>query len=171
LESPDSTALSVQLLAGGQGCERFATATPTGSGPFTYLWSDGSSAPQSGTACGGDTLYVRVTDARGCSYDASIVLPMTDAPAPLLFPNPSTSEVFALIDAPGKGIIDFEVFDAGGAKVEHARAQVRAGRNEIYAWLGHLPRGTYWVRIGFWHEAADQAEALILHRQTLIIAP
>jgi len=171
LQSPDSTALSVQLLTGGQGCDRFAEATPTGLGPFTYAWSDGSTAPQSGTACGGDTLYVRVTDARGCSYDASVVLPMTDAPAPLLFPNPAQSEVFALIDAPGKGIIDFEVVDASGAVVESAHAQVRAGRNEVYAWLGHLPRGTYWVRIGFWHEAGDQAEAVILHRQTLIIAP
>jgi len=171
LQSPDSTALSVQLLTGGQGCDRFAEATPTGLGPFTYAWSDGSTARQSGTACGGDTLYVRVTDARGCSYDASVVLPMTDAPAPLLFPNPAQSEVFALIDAPGKGIIDFEVVDASGAVVESAHAQVRAGRNEVYAWLGHLPRGTYWVRIGFWHEAGDQAEAVILHRQTLIIAP
>ena len=171
LQSPDSTALSVQLLTGGQGCDRFAEATPTGLGPFTYAWSDGSTAPQSGTACGGDTLYVRVTDARGCSYDASVVLPMTDAPATLLFPNPAQSEVFALIDAPGKGIIDFEVVDASGAVVESAHAQVRAGRNEVYAWLGHLPRGTYWVRIGFWHEAGDQAEAVILHRQTLIIAP
>jgi len=114
---------------------------------------------------------VRVTDSRGCSYDERIVLPLTDAPAPLLFPNPTSSEVFALIDAPGKGHIDFEVFDASGAVVEVAHAHVRAGRNEVYAWLGHLPRGTYWVRIGFWHEAADQAEALILHRQTLIIAP
>ena len=171
LQSPDSTALSVQLLTGGQGCDRFAEATPTGLGPFTYAWSDGSTAPQSGTACGGDTLYIRVTDSRGCSYDASVVLPMTDAPAPLLFPNPAQSEVFALIDAPGKGIIDFEVVDASGAVVESAHAQVRAGRNEVYAWLGHLPRGTYWVRIGFWHEAGDQAEAVILHRQTLIIAP
>lgn len=171
LQSPDSTALSVQLLTGGQGCERFAEATPAGLGPFTYAWSDGSTTAQSGTACGGDTLSVRVTDSRGCSFDASVVLPMTDAPAPLLFPNPAQSEVFALIDAPGKGIIDFEVVDASGAVVELAHAQVRAGRNEVYAWLGHLPRGTYWVRIGFWHEAGDQAESVILHRQTLIIAP
>ena len=171
LQSPDSTALSVQLLASGQGCERTATASASGSDPFTYAWSDGSTSPQSGTACGGDTLYVRVTDSRGCSVDERIVLPLTDAPAPLLFPNPTSSEVFALIDAPGKGHIDFEVVDASGAVVEVAYAQVRAGRNEVYAWLGHLPRGTYWVRIGFWGEWWEQTEPLILHRQTLIIAP
>jgi hypothetical protein len=171
LQSPDSTALSVQLLASGQGCERTATASASGSDPFTYAWSDGSTSPQSGTACGGDTIYVRVTDSRGCSVDERIVLPLTDAPAPLLFPNPTSSEVFALIDAPGKGHIDFEVVDASGAVVEVAYAQVRAGRNEVYAWLGHLPRGTYWVRIGFWGEWWEQTEPLILHRQTLIIAP
>ena len=171
LQSPDSTALSVQLLASGQGCERTATASASGSDPFTYAWSDGSTSPQSGTACGGDTLYVRITDSRGCSVDERIVLPLTDAPAPLLFPNPTSSEVFALIDAPGKGHIDFEVVDASGAVVEVAYAQVRAGRNEVYAWLGHLPRGTYWVRIGFWGEWWEQTEPLILHRQTLIIAP
>ncbi|KRO70229.1 MAG: hypothetical protein ABR83_06535 [Cryomorphaceae bacterium BACL18 MAG-120924-bin36] len=161
----------MQLLASGQGCERTATASASGSDPFTYAWSDGSTSPQSGTACGGDTLYVRVTDSRGCSFDERIVLPLTDAPAPLLFPNPTSSEVFALIDAPGKGHIDFEVVDASGAVVEVAYAQVRAGRNEVYAWLGHLPRGTYWVRIGFWGEWWEQTEPLILHRQTLIIAP
>ena len=171
LQSPDSTELSVQLLASGQGCERFATASASGSAPFTYAWSDGSTSPQSGTACGGDTIYVRVTDSRGCSVEERIVLPLTDAPAPLLFPNPTSSEVFALIDAPGKGHIDFEVVDASGAVVEVAYAQVRAGRNEVYAWLGHLPRGTYWVRIGFWGEWWEQTEPLILHRQTLIIAP
>ena len=171
LQSPDSTVLSVQLLASGQGCERTATASASGSAPFTYAWSDGSTSPQSGTACGGDTLYVRVTDSRGCSIDELVVLPLTDAPAPLLFPNPTSSEVFALIDAPGKGHIDFEVVDASGTVVEVAYAQVRAGRNEVYAWLGHLPRGTYWVRIGFWGEWWEQTEPLILHRQTLIIAP
>lgn len=171
LQSPDSSVLNVQLLTSGQGCERTATASVSGSAPFTYAWSDGSTSPQSGTACGGDTLYVRVTDSRGCSIDELVVLPLTDAPAPLLFPNPTSSEVFALIDAPGKGHIDFEVVDASGTVVEVAYAQVRAGRNEVYAWLGHLPRGTYWVRIGFWGEWWEQTEPLILHRQTLIIAP
>ena len=171
LQSPDSTQLSVALSSGGQGCSRYAEAVPQGSGPFQYSWSDGSTTARSYEGCGGDTVYVRVTDVRGCSYDAMQVLPMTNAEAPLLFPNPSSSEVFALIDVPGKGHVDFEVFDASGARVEVAQAQVRAGRNEIYAWLGHLPSGTYAVRIGFWDERADQAESLILHRQTLIIAP
>ena len=171
LQSPDSTQLSVALSSGGQGCSRYAEAVPQGSGPFQFSWSDGSTTARSFEGCGGDTLYVRVTDVRGCSYDAMQVLPMTNAEAPLLFPNPSSSEVFALIDVPGKGHVDFEVFDASGARVEVAQAQVRAGRNEIYAWLGHLPSGTYAVRIGFWDERADQAESLILHRQTLIIAP
>ena len=171
LQSPDSTQLSVALSSGGQGCTRYAEAVPQGSGPFQFSWSDGSTTARSFEGCGGDTLYVRVTDVRGCSYDAMQVLPMTNAEAPLLFPNPSSSEVFALIDVPGKGHVDFEIFDASGARVEVAQAQVRAGRNEIYAWLGHLPSGTYAVRIGFWDERADQAESLILHRQTLIIAP
>ncbi len=49
-----------------------ASAVSGGVGPYTYLWDDGSTAPGRANVVGGITYTLTVTDANGCSKEASL---------------------------------------------------------------------------------------------------
>lgn len=66
--------LSGQITCAG-ACDGEILATPAGSGPFTYSWTNipGLSGPVANGLCAG-TYTVNVTDASGCTSSASLTL-------------------------------------------------------------------------------------------------
>ncbi|MEP7263439.1 MAG: T9SS type A sorting domain-containing protein [Bacteroidota bacterium] len=56
------------------GCDGTITLTPNGgTGPYTYVWSNGNSTNQATNLCAG-SYYYTVTDANGCTYSCHSVL-------------------------------------------------------------------------------------------------
>lgn len=56
------------------GCDGTITLTPNGgTGPYTYVWSNGNTTNQATNLCAG-SYYYTVTDANGCTYSCHSVL-------------------------------------------------------------------------------------------------
>ena len=76
IDHPDQLVVVVDVVDETivNGCNGSATANPTGgTGPYTYLWSDGQTTQTATGLCAG--IYeVTVTDANGCEVTTSIVI-------------------------------------------------------------------------------------------------
>ncbi|MBI2966995.1 MAG: T9SS type A sorting domain-containing protein [Bacteroidetes bacterium] len=68
-----SAAQSVQILCNGQNTGS-ATATASGAGPFSYIWSSGAQTTSVATGLAAGTYTVTVTDAVSCSNSASVTV-------------------------------------------------------------------------------------------------
>jgi gliding motility-associated-like protein len=55
-------------------CQGTATTTPSGTAPYTYLWSPGNQTTQTITGLCAGTYYVVVVDAGGCSTNDTVVV-------------------------------------------------------------------------------------------------
>ena len=64
-----------------------------------------------------------------------------------LFPNPATSRLSIVIDAPQKDNISFEVLDAVGRLIKVQRNAVEAGSNTIQLNVSSLAMGTYFIKV------------------------
>ncbi len=67
------TLTTFDILCGGASTGRIETAVSGGTPPYTYAWSDGSTAANLENAAAG-SYQVVVTDANGCSIEAEAVL-------------------------------------------------------------------------------------------------
>jgi hypothetical protein len=114
--SVDSTAASCGICNDGS-----ATAIITnGTGPFTYLWSNGATAMTADSLLPG-TYAVTVTDASGCSATDSVIVTFTTSIFTLgaegsvsVFPNPSEGNVIIFVNLPAATDIKVEVINSLG---------------------------------------------------------
>ena len=72
----EPTALTVSITVVQPSCSNLCDATGTtvvsgGVPPYTYVWTDGTTAPSLQAACGGVTYTVVVTDFNGCTVTQS----------------------------------------------------------------------------------------------------
>jgi len=119
------------------------TAVLGGTGPYGYLWSDGSTGPMlSGVPPG--TYALTLTDARGCTavgmYEVSFSIGTAspgDRIAFSLFPNPAEHMVW--LEIGGSGSYLLELYDAQGRRV--LQRNVVSGRQQVV--LEGLFSGTY----------------------------
>ena len=172
LQSPDSSALHVEVTAEGIGCDQTLTASVMGGvPPYTYTWNGLPGLSTESGICSGDTVELYISDARGCVDYERIYVPYLDVEAPAIFPNPSPGEALMAFDAPDAGQVEIRVLDATGRMLYQAEREVKEGRNEVQLWLGHLPQGQYVVHVLFGSHRADQSEHMELVAEKVIILP
>jgi hypothetical protein len=172
LQSPDSSALHVEVTAEGIGCDQTLTASVMGGvPPYTYTWNGLPGLSTESGICSGDTVELYISDARGCVDFERIYVPYLDVEAPAIFPNPSPGEALMAFDAPDAGQVEIRVLDATGRMLYQAEREVKEGRNEVQLWLGHLPQGQYVVHVLFGSHRADQSEPMELVAEKVIILP
>jgi hypothetical protein len=172
LQSPDSTALHVEVSASGVGCDQTLTASVMGGvPPYTYRWTGGSTTPTAPAICSGDSVTLNVTDARGCAHVAQLYVPYSDVDAPVVFPNPTPGEALLAFDAPFDGTVEVRVLDAAGRMLYQQDRAVKEGRNEVQLWMGHLPQGQYIVHVLFVAHLADLSAPMELVAQKVVVLP
>jgi gliding motility-associated-like protein len=97
----------------GSGDGTAAVTAVGGTGPYVYVWSNGSSGnPQSGLING---IYtVTVTDQNGCSTDAQLIVP--DIPAPVLGVSPASPVIIEgdTIQLNASGAVSYQWTPASG---------------------------------------------------------
>jgi gliding motility-associated-like protein len=71
------------------------TATPTGQGPFTYVWQPGGQTTQTATGLNAGTYSVIVIDAAGCSTSETITIVNTNPP---INPTLTTNAIGGLVN-------------------------------------------------------------------------
>ncbi|MCC6411788.1 MAG: T9SS type A sorting domain-containing protein [Saprospiraceae bacterium] len=147
LTAPDSLQFSavVQDASGPVVPDGSVTVTAVlgGTGPFGYLWSDGSNGPVLGNVLPG-SYTVTITDTRGCTavstYEVSFTIG-TKTPgnqiAFSLFPNPAEHTVW--LELGGSGSYLLEMYDASGRRV--LQRNVASGRQQVS--LEGFSSGTY----------------------------
>ncbi len=144
--SASSVAASCAVCADGT-----ATASTTnGTGPFTYLWSNGDTAMTADSLLPG-VYTVTVTDAAGCSSVATVTVNFTTATHTLgvagsvgVFPNPSEGNFTLFVNIPSAADVQVEVINSLGQVVFASAHQNYSG--------GQLPifietPGMYTVKI------------------------
>lgn len=146
-----ATALSVSVAADSPDFGD-ATATATGgTSPYSYSWSSGETTSAiSGT--NGGTFTVTVTDANGCTTDASVnVTPVGTENIALnasldLFPNPNSGEFnirFKNLD----GVYTVNVYSTIGQLVESRKVNVNGGSQVEEFNTVNLTQGIYFVNV------------------------
>jgi len=148
----DTSRMNATLsLSGLPGfCDGTATVTASGTPPYIYDWGDGTTLGDTKSGvCQGDTLWVTVTDSRGCSSTKTVIADIVPNPnSPVLFPNPTRDRMAVQIQIPNAGILRAEVSDMSGRQVyKVGEKSVSTGLNEIRFSLAPLSSGAYIVRI------------------------
>jgi len=170
LESPDSTRLDVQVDMTGVGCEVEVSAIAIGGvPPYNYAWDSNPGIALAGPYCSGDSVSLSVTDARGCQQALSVYVPYADVKTPSVFPNPTQDMVLMAFDAPSGGEVSITLTTLNGQVITVGKRPVKAGRNEAQLWLGHLPAGTYHVRIHFGDQTGSSQTSHLLSEKLLLI--
>jgi gliding motility-associated-like protein len=78
-------------------CQGSATTNPTGTAPFTYLWSPGGQTTQTITGLCSGTYYVLINDAGGCSTNDTVVVTNSSPPInPVITTNTTNLQVSQL---------------------------------------------------------------------------
>lgn len=123
---------NVSIFASNDGA---AWVYADGDGPYTYLWSNGSTEPAVSNLSAGD-YCVTVTDLQsGCALDTclTVLVPVADLPGPTLqfSPNPAVAgrwvEVVLPADFAGQDAA-LDIFDLQGRKIEGVLRRPGGGR-------------------------------------------
>ncbi|MCC6410569.1 MAG: T9SS type A sorting domain-containing protein, partial [Saprospiraceae bacterium] len=149
LTAPDSLQFSavVQDATGPLVPDGSVTVTAVlgGTGPYGYLWSDGSTGPVLDNVPPG-TYTITITDTRGCTavstYEVSFTIGTASPGETIAFsmyPNPAEHNVW--LELGGAGTYLLEMYDASGRRV--LQRNVVSGRQQVI--LEGLSAGTYLV--------------------------
>ncbi|MCC6723030.1 MAG: T9SS type A sorting domain-containing protein [Saprospiraceae bacterium] len=127
-----------------------ATATATsGLAPYSFLWSNGQTT-ETATDLPTGTYTVTVTDANGCTDDATLEVLSSTSNLPELAslhiaPNPTNGFFFVDLAFFAPQQLDLSLLDVNGRLLEHVNdfAAERAFRFD----LSNRPSGVYWLRM------------------------
>jgi hypothetical protein len=154
-----STGATVSVTATNASCQTCcdgtATGTPTGTGPFTYIWSPGGQTTQTATGLCTGVYSVCVTDAMGCTSCALATVSyssgMDDDPVfenLSLFPNPAKNIFtvqFSNISLLHNEKIMINIMDMTGRKVMEQKIITNPGGTSFD--ISSLSEGVYMIRI------------------------
>ena len=94
---------------------------------------------------------LRQVDIDGRSKLSNIVLIKEDQPLTFaiggLFPNPASSQVHVIVNAPSRNRVTLVMTDIAGRIVLTQKATVETGSNTITVGIGHLAQGSYLVKL------------------------
>jgi hypothetical protein len=150
LKSPDSTEilLETELQTGNSGCDmRLLVNTFNAIAPIEI--SSISNHSVNGNAltgiCAGDTVLFYVTDARGCTKEGSVVIPIASlADGINVFPNPTMDWIAYQFNVPADASVTTRIYNEMGQLVlENAGMKAKAGLNEFSMSLAPLAAGNY----------------------------
>lgn len=152
---PENFSIVTRSTHTPQGLTRgTAVAVPArGLAPFTYNWSNGR-ATDSIATLGAGNYRVTITDARGCTDTASVVVLGTintlDATSPIsqvkLMPNPTSGQT--VVDVEFAKILDarVQILNIMGQEL-HRIDSKQVNREQYQLDLSNYPAGVYLVRI------------------------
>jgi len=115
------------------------------SSPLSYTFNDQSFS--------GDRQYYRLrqVDLDGRSRNSNVVLIKGVRPTVFtfggLFPNPATSKLNVLVEAPSKDDVVLQITDITGKLVKEHRAAVEAGSNTLEVDVNAMAAGTYVIKL------------------------
>lgn len=122
-----------------------ATALPTGTAPFTYLWNTGDTT-QTITGITAGEYSVTVHDAYGCSATSNIFIIETEIDENLasqvsISPNPVSNILYVNINKPL--IAEYSIFDIYGKKVY----ETKSSSDKLTFYVEFLAKGVYTIQI------------------------
>lgn len=75
-------------------CQGTATTSPTGTAPFTYLWSPGGQTTATATGLCSGTYIVTITDGGGCAINDTVIVSNTSPPInPVIVTNANSGQI------------------------------------------------------------------------------
>ncbi len=150
LTSPDSSKLDVNInhIASNSQCEQGIELLASGGvPPYTYTW-DGEMGIESSVACGGDTLFITVSDARGCEVEQEYIVPFDIPSETMVYPNPSFGQVGVIFESAKAGNIQVLISDLNGRPVEIISDRaINAGKHYLQFDMAPLSAGVYILEI------------------------
>ena len=135
------------------------TAEPgSGTAPYTYLWSDGSTQSFNFGLCGA-TYFATITDANGCSVEDSVVVEGVACVTTSLedelsagistwevFPNPSSANINLSVSLETVGNLQLSLIDVQGRTLRQVHVENTRNFNESWN-LERMTPGMYFIRI------------------------
>ncbi|MCB0820309.1 MAG: T9SS type A sorting domain-containing protein [Bacteroidetes bacterium] len=150
LFSPDTSKIYISAEPGGSAgacAGTFTVTTYNASEPVEYFWNGTSGGSVYNTACAGDSVFLTVRDARGCSASLELVA-NASAPQGVIFPNPVLDQMYLQFTLEQASLLKAEIFDVSGRLVaELIQTQAKQGLNELQFNLFPLAQGVYFVRL------------------------
>lgn len=150
LKSPDSTEIVIEteLNNGIGGCEiQLNITTYNAEEPTTIntISDHGLSTNTITGICAGDTVRFSVIDARGCSKEHEVIVPIKSIAGDVnVYPNPTMDWVAYQFRLPEASLITTRVYNEIGQLVLQApNLKAKAGLNEFSMSLAPLAAGTY----------------------------
>ncbi|MDX5447892.1 MAG: T9SS type A sorting domain-containing protein [Bacteroidota bacterium] len=152
LRSPDSIQLnaSFSFLREPMACDGLAQVSVSGGvEPYDYQWSDGTSGPVKGGICLGDSVFVTIRDARGCSASFSKTFSVDPVTGNFpLYPNPTSDRFSVQFELASERKVAAYLYDSQGRMVQQLQERwVPAGRNEFTFSIAPLASGVYFLRL------------------------
>ena len=143
LEAPPQLDAVVDFMPGNPDLQASAYVFG-GTPPYTYQWSNGSTAATAVNLAEGQELSLTVIDANGCMFTNTYIATITsssslEAANFSIFPNPTSGQLFIEHTNPGWQY-QLDLYSIDGAKMLQS-TEVHAMRHEVA--LGSLPPGIY----------------------------
>lgn len=154
LISPDTTRMFVKLNPYGNGahCLGKCVAEVTGGlPPYEYVWLNDSSAASDSvynSVCRGDTVVLKVIDARGTEVIDTAIFPTIEQERkPFIYPNPFNEYIAIQFNLEEDADVTVYLYGVSGQIVRELLYQpCKAGLNEFTFYTTPLPPGSYLVR-------------------------
>ncbi|MEM8900411.1 MAG: T9SS type A sorting domain-containing protein [Bacteroidota bacterium] len=164
VDEPSALVARVSSTPNANASEPFTgTATITaepgsGTAPYTYLWSDGSTQSFNFGLCGA-TYFATITDNNGCTTEDSVVVEGVACITTSLedelsagisvwevFPNPSSSKINLSVSLESVGNLQLSLVDVQGRTLRQVHVENTRTFNESWN-LSRMTPGMYFIRI------------------------
>ena len=155
LISPDTSTihLTFQIINNDDLCNhQLMINVVNGTPPYQFYWDESDTPTTSnsnGGYCAGDTVIVRVSDAKSCTTSRTYRVPFANLPNGVsVYPNPSDDIAAAKFTLEQDAMVRAELYDESGRLVKILlEKQAKKGLNEFVFSMAPLAQGMYTVAI------------------------